>query len=52
MIYNLVHLYFILLAISKLFLSHNARIAPSKHLQNSQQSKAKLYQLIIQSSHK
>ena len=29
MFYNLARLYFILLAILKLFLSHNARIAPS-----------------------
>ena len=33
MFYNLVRLYFILLAILKLFFSHDARIAPSKHLQ-------------------
>ena len=34
MFYNLARFYFILLAILNLFISHNARIAPSKQLQN------------------
>ena len=34
MFYNLARLYFILVSILNLFLSHNARIAPSKQLQN------------------